>query len=316
MMMRHELKKNPGQWRPGSIYVQREESGEVVYEGPDRELIPGLIAEMLAPIRDASVPPLVRAAMAHLNLVMIHPFSDGNGRMARCLQTLVLARDQIHEPTFASIEEYLGRNTQSYYDILEQVGQGAWHPENDARPWLRFCLTAHYRQARTLRPASRRNREIVARMRRPPHVARPTERVVGPIVDAARGIGCVTPPTGRSSERRKRMRSANSAQAAICACSVDARSPAPGRRDAAAATTSRQIVCGRNGPGVVERQSGTRQFDDPFVEDVPSLSQMQLEIVPDGRDKPRRSRSSRGCRSASGIPHGYFTEPASRPSTK
>ncbi len=34
---------------------------------------------------------MVRAAMGHLNLVMVHPFSDGNGRMARCLQTLILA---------------------------------------------------------------------------------------------------------------------------------------------------------------------------------------------------------------------------------
>jgi Fic family protein len=87
--------------------------------------------------------------MAHLNLVMVHPFSDGNGRMARALQTLVLAREQIVAPVFSSIEEYLGRNTQDYYNVLADVGQGSWNPENDARPWVRFCLTAHYRQART-----------------------------------------------------------------------------------------------------------------------------------------------------------------------
>ncbi len=43
-----------------------------------------------------------------LNLVLIHPFRDGNGRMARCLQTLVLAREGMVSPIFASIEEYLG----------------------------------------------------------------------------------------------------------------------------------------------------------------------------------------------------------------
>ena len=53
--------------------------------------------------------------MAHLNLVMIHPFEDGNGRMSRALQSLVLARDHIVAPEFASIEEYLGRNTPAYY---------------------------------------------------------------------------------------------------------------------------------------------------------------------------------------------------------
>ena len=93
---------------------------------------------------------IVKAAMAHLNLVMLHPFSDGNGRMARCLQSLVLARTGSLAPPFSSIEEYLGHNTRTYYDVLAEVGGGAWRPDRDARPWLRFCLTAHYRQAHTL----------------------------------------------------------------------------------------------------------------------------------------------------------------------
>ena len=79
---------------------------------------------------------MIRAAMAHLNLVMIHPFRDGNGRMARCLQTLVLAREGILSPEFSSIEEYLGRNTQAYYDVLADAGAGHWQPERDARPWV------------------------------------------------------------------------------------------------------------------------------------------------------------------------------------
>jgi Fic family protein len=49
--------------------------------------------------------------MAHLNLVVIHPFRDGNGRMARALATLVLSRSDIGEPEFSSIEEWLGANT-------------------------------------------------------------------------------------------------------------------------------------------------------------------------------------------------------------
>src|SRR5437763_12024792 len=92
----------------------------------------------------------VRAAMAHLNLVMIHPCRDGNGRMARCLQSLVLARGGVLAPVFMSIEEYLGRNAEEYYAVLGQVGKGTWQPHNDARPWIRFTLKAHLRQARTL----------------------------------------------------------------------------------------------------------------------------------------------------------------------
>jgi Fic family protein len=80
--------------------------------------------------------------------------------MARCLQTLVLARGGLLEPTFCSIEEYLGRNTPAYYAVLAEVGQGAWHPDRSALPWLRFCLTAHYRQA----VSAKRRLEHIARV--------------------------------------------------------------------------------------------------------------------------------------------------------
>lgn len=148
MMLHHELTKHPGKWRPGPIYVRNDASGDTVYEGPDEGLVNDLMQELVDDLNASSpVPILVRAAMAHLNLVMVHPFSDGNGRMGRCVQTLVLARERILAPAFCSIEEYLGKNQQPYYDVLAAVGAGAWHPERDARPWLRFCLTAHYRQA-------------------------------------------------------------------------------------------------------------------------------------------------------------------------
>lgn len=150
MMIKHDLSKNPGRFRPGPIFVRREPTGELVYEGPPSEEVSPLVRHMLEELERDDAPVLVRAAMAHLNFVMIHPFSDGNGRMGRALQTLVLARDKIVAPAFSSIEEYLGRNTAGYYEILGEVGQGEWHPENDARPWVRFCLTAHYRQAKTL----------------------------------------------------------------------------------------------------------------------------------------------------------------------
>ena len=161
MMLSYDLNKHPGQWRHGQIFVRRDSSGEKVYEGPDADLVSGLMRELLGSINTASddEPSIARAAMAHLNMVMIHPFSDGNGRMGRTLQTLILARDGILEQPFSSIEEYLGSrgNTDDYYSVLAQVGHGKWSPSNDARPWLRFCLKAHLQQANTL---ERRVREI------------------------------------------------------------------------------------------------------------------------------------------------------------
>jgi Fic family protein len=158
MMANYDLKNRPGRWRAGPIYVQKEETGEIVYEGVDVELVDGLMHELVCRLEsEEDVPIVVKAAMAHLNLVLIHPFRDGNGRMARCIQTLVLAREGIVSPVFSSIEEYLGRNTREYYDILGVVGGGSWHPENDTRPWLRYVLTAHLRQAKTV---LRRTKEI------------------------------------------------------------------------------------------------------------------------------------------------------------
>ncbi len=152
MMLNYDMTKLPGQWRPGQIRVVREPSNETVYEGPDAELVPGLIDELVEQVcsADKVESSTVLAAMAHLNLAMIHPFRDGNGRMARALQTLVLTRNDVVSPVFCSIEEWLGRNTDAYYKILGEVGQGSWHPEHDALPWVRFCLVAHYQQAATL----------------------------------------------------------------------------------------------------------------------------------------------------------------------
>lgn len=148
MMTDYSLDAGPGLWRPGAIWIRNDQTGEVVYEGPEFELVPGLVDELVEQLQAcADIAPPVRAAMAHLNLAMIHPFRDGNGRMARCLQTLVLAREGILASEFSSIEEYLGANTQAYYDVLAEVGHGAWHPSRDARPWVRFCLTAHFVQA-------------------------------------------------------------------------------------------------------------------------------------------------------------------------
>src|SRR5690606_34881018 len=141
MMTEYDLDASPGLWRPGPIWVQNEATGQVVYEGPDNSDVPALVDRLVEQLEDRSGQrEMVRAAMAHLNLVMIHPFRDGNGRMARCLQTLVLAREGILVPEFCSIEEYLGRNTDAYYRVLAEVGQGSWNPHHDARPWIRFCL--------------------------------------------------------------------------------------------------------------------------------------------------------------------------------
>ena len=188
MMLKHRLDKDPGRWRPGEIYVVRESTGERVYEGPSAAEVPALISAAITELEASDAPVLVRAAMAHLNLVMVHPFRDGNGRMARALQTLVLAREQIMAPVFSSIEEYLGRNTERYYEVLGQVGRGRWNPRHDARPWLRFCLTAHYHQARTQLRRIEETERLYAACAAIAEQHRLPDRATGVLVEAAYGF--------------------------------------------------------------------------------------------------------------------------------
>lgn len=152
MLLEHDLSKSPGRYRTKEIFVRDDRRGVNVYEGPDPDVVPELMRTLSASLAvPESDDPLVRGAIAHLNLVMIHPFRDGNGRMARALQTMVLAQDQVVEPTFSSIEEWLGNNTQDYYDVLAATGRGSWQPDNDATMWVKFNLRAHHMQAQTVR---------------------------------------------------------------------------------------------------------------------------------------------------------------------
>ncbi len=158
MICQSDLAANPGQYRPGWVGVRNAQSGELVHEGVDRDDLEALVHELLDYVNNGPVESVfLRAAMAHLNLAILHPFTDGNGRTARCIQTAVLASDGIIAPAFSSIEEYIGRNQRAYYDVLGEVGGGTWDPRRNPKPWVRFCLSGHYLQAQTI---LRRMREV------------------------------------------------------------------------------------------------------------------------------------------------------------
>jgi Fic family protein len=189
MMTEYSLDAGPGLWRERPVWVRNDATGEIVYTAPDEGLVPRLTQELVDDLRsDGAVHPIVKGAMAHLNLVMIHPFRDGNGRMSRCLQTLVLARDQILAPEFCSIEEYLGENTDSYYRILGQVGRGRWNPEGDALPWVRYCIEAHWVQAMSVLRRIRESETMWSRLNDLTQEARLPERTLAALLDATIGL--------------------------------------------------------------------------------------------------------------------------------
>ncbi|MGA9285026.1 MAG: Fic family protein [Solirubrobacteraceae bacterium] len=141
--------KRPGRWRDGPISVTSPDGGPPEYVGPPAELVLGLMGEVVDWLEhgDLDAHVVVRASMAHLNVISVHPFADGNGRVSRIVQSLVLARAGLLTPELGSIEEYLGRNTASYYRALRETQGGSYQPERDASGWVGFCLDAHIVQA-------------------------------------------------------------------------------------------------------------------------------------------------------------------------
>ncbi|MFD8588489.1 Fic family protein [Streptomyces sp. NPDC059637] len=156
MMQHKHLTKRPGRWRNREVWINAPGRPDVRdYTAPDALEVPALMDEFITWLNegDLDAPVHVRASMAHLNLVKIHPWHDGNGRMSRAVSTLVFAREALMPPEFSSIEEWLGypNNTYAYYDVLKQVGGPVWSPERDTHPWIRFCLRAHHEQAQYAR---------------------------------------------------------------------------------------------------------------------------------------------------------------------
>jgi len=139
----------PGLWRNGPIGVTAAD-GSLEFEGPDADEVPSLMGEVVEWLEngDAGADPFVRAAMAHLHVTSVHPFRDGNGRIARIVQSLVLARAGMRAPEFFSIEDYLAAHTPAFYAALREAQAGRYQPQRDATSWVAFCIEAHVEQAR------------------------------------------------------------------------------------------------------------------------------------------------------------------------
>ena len=144
-----QRERDPGRYRRGGIEVTGLGAGPPAYVGPPHGEVPDLVDEVVDWLEhgDLDAHVVLRAAMAHLHVVSVHPFRDGNGRISRVVQSLVLARGGVLAPELGSIEEYLARNTDAYYATLRKVQGGSYKPARDASPWVRFCVQAHIDQA-------------------------------------------------------------------------------------------------------------------------------------------------------------------------
>jgi len=142
-------KINIAQWRDDSAGPMQVVSGPVSrqrvhFEAPPAARLPAETGRFIdwvnaAPAEPAA-PPLIRAGLAHLWFVTLHPFDDGNGRIARAIGDLMLARADGSPQRFYSLSAQIQRDRNAYYDILERTQKDSM----DVTAWLSwFFETLH-----------------------------------------------------------------------------------------------------------------------------------------------------------------------------
>ena len=115
-----------GEYRDKQVVVRNSETGEVTFRPPPPLEIPFLMREYLYWLNwdDKDLHPILKAGIAHHELVRIHPFIDGNGRVARILATLILFLGGYDIRRFFSLEEYYDKDAVSYYENLKKASAG------------------------------------------------------------------------------------------------------------------------------------------------------------------------------------------------
>ena len=131
-----------GRWRDEEAGPMQVVSGpfgreKVHFEAPPASRVAGEMAAFLEWFDSPdTLDPVLRAALAHLWFVTIHPFEDGNGRIARAIGDMALARSEGSDQRFYSLSSQIRQDRKGYYEILERTQKG----DLDITPWLLWFL--------------------------------------------------------------------------------------------------------------------------------------------------------------------------------
>lgn len=140
-----------GAWRDDAKWPMQVVSGalgreRVHFEAPAAERLAGEMAAFLDWANGAGgIDPLLRAGLAHLWFVTIHPFDDGNGRIARAITDWALARSENSAQRFYSMSAQICRERKDYYDALERSQKGTLDV-TDWLSWFMGCLDRAFAQ--------------------------------------------------------------------------------------------------------------------------------------------------------------------------
>jgi len=126
-----------GQYRKVTVVVKNSQTGEVTFRPPPALEVPQNMGEFVTFINSTSpddMHSVVKAGIVHYELVRIHPFLDGNGRVARAVAILVLCKEGYDVKRFFSLEEHYDREPLQYYEALQSVGKQS----GDLTNWLEY----------------------------------------------------------------------------------------------------------------------------------------------------------------------------------
>ena len=126
-----------GTFRKTQVVVKNSQTGEISFRPPLAVAIPFQLKNLMEFIessKEEDVHPVLKSGIVHYELVRIHPFLDGNGRVARAVATLILYQDGYDIRKFFSLEEYFDKNAPDYYDALQSVEKN----EADLTKWLEY----------------------------------------------------------------------------------------------------------------------------------------------------------------------------------
>lgn len=131
-----------GKVRQTQVVIKDGSSGEVIFRPPPAIEVMFLLEDFFAWLNSAGgreLHSVLRAGIAHYVLVAIHPFVEGNGRVARAFATLVLFAEGYDIKKLFSLEEYFDRDAASYYEAIKAVDEQASDlAGRDMTPWLEY----------------------------------------------------------------------------------------------------------------------------------------------------------------------------------
>lgn len=139
-------KMKPTPYRDGQNVIKDSRTGAIVYLPPESKDVPGLMKDLAQWIdkTKTDLPCPLRAGIGHYQFATIHPYYDGNGRVARLLTTLILHLEGYDLKGFYSLEEYYARDLPAYYQAIAVGPSHNYYEgraEADISAWIEyFCI--------------------------------------------------------------------------------------------------------------------------------------------------------------------------------